>query len=108
MVDAKIELPTYCIIEWFVWPMYIDWKEPSANVWRNVLWPGYHFNFLCDQKEREPRVLSISPTKPVSPALPLLPLMESTFPAGDCGNVNQRCRVCRRGDVNGKRPYTYI
>ena len=52
--------------------------------------------------------LSISPAKPVSPALPVLPLMESTSPAGNCGNVNKHCQVfrrrCRRGDVNGKHP----
>ena len=54
------------------------------------------------------RTLSIFLAKPVSPALPLLPLMESMLPAGDFGNVNKRCQVCRRcywwGYVNGKRP----
>ena len=38
---------------------------------------------------------SIKPAKPVSPALPVLPLMEITSPAGDYGNVNKRCGVCR-------------
>ena len=48
----------------------------------------------------------LKPAKPVSSAMPLLPLMASGSPAGDFGNVNKRCRVCRRccrrGDVNGK------
>ena len=50
--------------------------------------------------------LSISP---VSPALTVLPLMESTSLTGDFGNISKRCwvcqRRCRRGDVNGKRPW---
>ena len=43
---------------------------------------------------------SIKQARPVSPALPVLPLMEITSPAGDYGNVNKRCGVCRgRGGV---------
>ena len=31
-------------------------------------------------------------------------IIKSVSPAGNTGNINKRCRVCQRGDINGKHP----